>query len=476
MEELNEIIKARIKKLEEIKSLGIYPYGEKFPCEPAKSIKDSFTENKAVRVAGRIMAIRTHGKANFLDLRDVSGKIQLYIKEDVLGEEKFKLFEALDIGDFIGASGVLFKTRTGEDSVNVSDIKILAKSLKPLPEKWHGLKDVEIRYRQRYLDMVMNEEVRAVFLTRSKVISRIRKFLDERGFLEVETPMLQAVPGGATGTPLKSHLDVYGADIYLRVAPELYLKKLLVAGLDRVYELNRNFRNEGVSTRHNPEFTMLEAYQAYADCQEMMKLTEELFCHLAQEILGKTTVTYQGKEINFTPPWPRLSFAQVVEEKYDIKPDEPIEVWARKAGLKMEAGKLSRSQVLNFVSELLEPGENSSPVFIVDLYSAFCPWAKKQKDNPYLSDRFELFIGGIEIANAYSELNDPIEQRARFEELVRGNRAEKIDEDFLVALEYGMPPAGGLGVGIDRLVMILTDQPSIRDVILFPQLRPEQKE
>lgn len=352
----------------------------------------------------------------------------------------------------------------------------MAKSLRPLPEKWHGLKDIEIRYRQRYLDLIMNEEARAVFLLRNKIITRIREFLDNRDFMEVETPMLQPIPGGATGTPLKTRLDVYGADIFLRVAPELYLKKLLVAGFDRVYELNRSFRNEGVSSRHNPEFTMLEVYQAYADCDEMMKLTEEMLACLAKEILGKTKTVYQGKEINLVPPWPRLSFAEVMKAKYRIESDETVESWAKKAGLKMEDGKLSRSQVVNFIGELLQPQDNPSPTFVVDLFSVFCPWARRQRDNPFLSDRFELFIGGIEVANAYSELNDPLEQRRRFEELVAENRTEKIDEDFLTSLEYGMPPAGGLGIGVDRLVMLFADQASIRDVILFPQLRPEQKE
>ncbi len=475
MENLNEIIKARLKKLEEIKSQGIYPYGERFVCQSIKEIKADFSENKETKAAGRIMAIRTHGKANFLDIKDSTGKIQLYFKEDVLGKDKFILFEKLDIGDIIGAEGKLFKTRTGEETIQVRDFNLLAKSLRPLPEKWHGLKDIEIRYRQRYLDLIMNEEARAVFLLRNKIITRVREFLDNRDFMEVETPMLQPIPGGATGTPLKTRLDVYGADIFLRVAPELYLKKLLVAGFDRVYELNRSFRNEGVSSRHNPEFTMLEVYQAYADCGEMMRLTEEMLACLAREILGKTKTVYQGKEINLVPPWPRLSFAEVMKAKYRIEPDETVESWAKKAGLKMEDGKLSRSQVVNFIGELLQPQDNPSPTFVVDLFSVFCPWARRQRDNPFLSDRFELFIGGIEVANAYSELNDPLEQRRRFEELVAENRTEKIDEDFLTSLEYGMPPAGGLGIGVDRLVMLFADQPSIRDVILFPQLKPEQK-
>jgi len=474
MEEINEIIKVRLKKLEEIKSLGIYPFGEKFSCSNIKEIRENFEENRKVRLAGRIMAIRKHGRASFLDIKDGTGKMQVYFKEDFLGKDKFQIFEKLDIGDIIGVEGVLFKTKTGEETVNASDFKILAKSLRPLPEKWHGLKDVETRYRQRYLDIIANPEVKEIFLLRTKIIKKIREFLDSKGFLEVETPMLHPIPGGAVGTPLKTYLDVYGKELYLRVAPELYLKRLLVAGFDKIYELNRSFRNEGISTRHNPEFTMLEVYQAYRDCSEMMRLTEELILYLAKEVLGKTKLIYQEREIDLTPPWKRISFAKIMAERFGITPEQSVKEWAERLGLRMEEGKLSRSQVINFISEQLQPEQESSPVFITDLFSVFCPWAKRKPDNPYLSDRFELFIGGIELANAYSELNDPLEQRRRFEELIEENRAEKIDEDFLLALEYGMPPAGGLGIGIDRLVMLFSDRASIREVILFPQLKPEK--
>lgn len=475
MEELNEFIKVRLKKLEELKAMGIYPYGEKFPCQPIGKIKENFVENTEVKTAGRIIAIRRHGKASFLDLRDFTGKIQLYFKEDLLGKEAIGLFERLDIGDIIGVEGKLFKTRTGEESILVENLKILAKSLRPLPEKWHGLKDVEIRYRQRYLDLIANPEVKEIFILRSKIIKKIREFLDEKGFLEVETPILQPIPGGAVGTPLRTYLDVYGSELFLRVAPELYLKRLLVAGFDKVYELNRSFRNEGISTKHNPEFTMLEVYQAYGDCSDMMNLTEEMIFNLAKEVLGKTKIVYQNREIDLTPPWKRISFAKMMEEKFGITPEQPPEVWAEKLGLHIEKGKLSRSQIVNFISEQLEPIEEKTPVFVVDLFSVFCPWAKTKPDNHYLSDRFELFIGGIELANAYSELNDPIEQRKRYEELIKENRAEKIDDDFLLALEYGMPPAGGLGIGIDRLVMLFANCSSIREVILFPQLKPEKE-
>ncbi|MCM8779330.1 MAG: lysine--tRNA ligase [Candidatus Omnitrophica bacterium] len=472
MEEINELIKIRLKKLGEIKERGIYPYGEKFICQSIREIRENFSEQKEVRVAGRIMAIRKHGKASFLDLRDSTEKIQIYFKEEFLDKEEIALFDKLDIGDIIGVEGRLFKTKTGEETIQVSDFKILAKSLRPLPEKWHGLKDVELRYRQRYLDLLANPEAKEIFLLRTQVIKKVREFLDNRGFLEVETPMLQPIPGGAVGTPLKTELDFYGKELFLRVAPELYLKRLLVGGFDKIYELNRSFRNEGVSTRHNPEFTMLEVYQAYADCSDMLQLTEELIFYLAKEVLGKEKIVYQEKEIDLTPPWKKISFAQMVKEKFGITPEQPVEVWAEKLGLPIEEGKLSRSQIVNFISEQLEPVE-SCPVFIVDLFSIFCPWAKTKPDNPYLSERFELFIGGLELANAYSELNDPLEQRKRFEELVKGKRTEKIDEDFLLALEYGMPPAGGLGIGIDRLVMLFADCASIREVILFPQLKPE---
>ncbi|MCM8783632.1 MAG: lysine--tRNA ligase [Candidatus Omnitrophica bacterium] len=474
MEEINEIIKVRLKKLEEIRNQGIYPYGEKFIYQPIGEIRADFCEQKEVKIAGRIMAIRAHGKASFLDIQDSTGKLQLYFKDDLLEESKAKLFNKLDIGDIIGVEGKLFRTRTQEETVQVKDFKLLAKSLRPLPEKWHGLKDVELRYRQRYLDIIANAEVKEIFILRTKIIKKIREFLDNRGFLEVETPMLHPIPGGAVGTPLKTSLDVYGKELFLRVAPELYLKRLLVAGFDRIYELNRSFRNEGVSTRHNPEFTMLEVYQAYGDCSEMMRLIEDLIVYLAKEVLGKTKILYQDKEIDLSPPWRKISFSEMMKEKFGITPDQPPEVWADRLGLRMDRGKLSRSQIVNFISEQLEPTEENQPLFIIDLYSAFCPWAKTKPDNPYLSDRFELFIGGLEIANAYSELNDPLEQRKRFEELVKENRTEKIDEDFLLALEHGMPPAGGLGIGIDRLIMLFSGRASIREVILFPQLKPEQ--
>ncbi len=482
--EESELIKQRRAKLDAINRKGIYAYGGRF--ETTSSIKEltgNFTEGKAVTLAGRLMACREHGKAKFYDLKDSTSKIQLYVKADIIGEEGFELSDNLDIGDFVGVKGETFKTRTGEPSIKATELVILSKSLRPLPEKWHGLKDIETRYRQRYVDLVMNDDVKKVFITRSRVVSEIRSFLDNKGFIEVETPMMQSIPGGAAGKPFKTHHEALDIALYLRIAPELYLKRLLVGGFDRVYEINRNFRNEGISTRHNPEFTMLEVYEAYSDCAGMMKLTEELITNLAQKILGKTTFEYQGKTVDLSR-WERISFAQLMKEQFGIIPEESQEEWIKKLkkkGVEIEGKELSRTQVINIVGELIEPKAHNHPVFVIDIFKEMCPLAKCKKDNPLLTDRFELYIGGMEIANAYSELNDPIEQKARFEEDLKEvhdprstiHDPRKIDDDFVRALEYGMPPAGGLGIGIDRLVMILTDSASIRDVILFPQLKPE---
>ncbi|MBI5144329.1 MAG: lysine--tRNA ligase [Candidatus Omnitrophica bacterium] len=472
----SELIKQRKKKLEAIGNSGVYAYGEKFEVSSSvKDLKDSFSEGGLVVLAGRIMASREHGKSRFYDLKDSSGKIQIYLKEDILGIKEYKFLDNLDIGDFVGIKGETFKTKTGEPTIKVTEIKILAKSLRPLPEKWHGLKDVETRYRQRYVDLVMNEDVKNVFIIRSKIITEIRKSLDEKGFLEVETPMMQPIPGGAVGRPFKTRHEALGIDLYFRIAPELYLKRLLVGGFDKVYEINRNFRNEGISTRHNPEFTMLEVYEAYSDCGGMMRLTEELISRLAKGIFGKTQFEYQGRAIDLSK-WERFSFADLMKEQFGITPDEKPDEWIKKLkkkGVEIEGKVLSRTQLINIVGELVEPKAHHHPIFVVDLFKELCPLAKTKKDNPLLTDRFELYIAGMEIANAYSELNDPIEQKKRFEDESKG-QTRNIDEDFIRALEYGMPPAGGLGIGIDRLVMILTNSPSIRDVILFPQLKPEK--
>ncbi|MDP2913626.1 MAG: lysine--tRNA ligase [Candidatus Omnitrophota bacterium] len=485
--EENELIKQRRLKLENIAKGGIDAYGGRFEVSATiKALKENFEEGRPAVLAGRIMAIRAHGKSLFYDIKDSTGKIQGYAKEDILGLENFKFLNNLDIGDIVGIRGDTFKTRTGEPTVIMKEVVMLAKSLRPLPEKWHGLKDIETRLRQRYVDLIINNGVKDVFLARSKIITHIRKFLDEKGFIEVETPMMQPMPGGAAGKPFKTHHEALGVDLYLRIAPELYLKRLLLGGFDKVYEINRSFRNEGMSTRHNPEFTMLEVYEAYSDCEGMIKLTEELITDVAKKVLGKTELEYQGKIVDLSK-WERVSFAELMKEQFDITPADNQDEWVKKLrtkGIEIEGKDVSRTQIINIVGELVEPKAGNHPVFVVDMFKEMCPLAKTKKLNPLLTDRFELYMGAMEIANAYSELNDPIEQRARFEEdlsaRVDGLRStvyglRSIDEDFVTALEYGMPPAGGLGIGIDRLVMILTNSPSIRDVILFPQMKPQNK-
>jgi len=477
--ELNELIQQRKAKAEALsaKGLPLYP-SQTAKHTPIGPVLVDFQEGKKANFCGRITAKRSHGKAAFLDLRDVTGKIQLYIKADIVGEEGFFIFDNIDIADFVQVEGELFKTHTGEPTLKVEKITLLAKSLRPLPEKWHGLKDVDLRYRQRYLDLISNDEVKKVFKLRSRIIKAIRDFLDAKDFLEVETPMMHSIAGGAAGRPFKTHHNEYSLDLFLRIAPELYLKRLLVGGLDRVYEINRSFRNEGVSTRHNPEFTMLEVYEAYSDCGGMMNLAESLIVSLVEGLSGKTIITYQGKEIDFSAPWKRVSFKDMVKEKFDISPADDEEVMLRKLkkkGFAKEVNKLSRTQIAKIIEEVLEEGISLNPVFVTDYFASMCPLAKNKLDDPLISERFELYAGGIEIGNAYSELNDPFEQRSRFKEEVKGlDPAEQknVDDDYCLALEHGMPPAGGLGIGIDRLVMLLTDQPSIRDVILFPLLRP----
>jgi len=479
MDEMNEYIQQRIYKLNALKEIGTEAYGRRFdkPLSIEAMLKDA-KEGDSVQTAGRITALREHGKSSFIDLRDSSERIQVYIKADTIGKDIYNnIFKRLDIGDILGVKGKFFKTHTGQLTINAEEITILAKGLRPLPEKWHGLKDVDTRYRQRYVDLIVNEEVRKVFQVRSRIISKIREMLDKSGFLEVETPMMQSMAGGAAGDPFKTHHNALDTDLYLRLAPELYLKRLLVGGFDKVYELNRNFRNEGISTRHNPEFTMIEIYQAYSDCSGMMKLTEEIFNYTSAEVLGTNKLKFGEELIDLTPPWPRWSFAEEIKKKFDINPDDSSDVWVKKLkakGIDFKAKDITRSQIANIITEMLEPETGDRPIFVVDLFAELCPLAKRKKENPLLTDRFELFMGGMEIANAYSELNDPIEQKKRFEEQLVGQEGvKKIDEDFVRALEYGMPPAGGLGIGIDRMVMLFANQPSIRDVILFPQLKPE---
>ena len=472
MDKEHALIAQRREKREALKKAGIYPYGYTFDATSLiGKAKNAYEEGKSVKLAGRIMAVREHGKTVFLDLKDSSGRIQVYAGKNVLGDEKFEFLKKLDIGDFIGVKGDFFKTRTDEITVKLSELEILAKSLRPLPEKWHGLKDIETRYRQRYVDLIVNDGVKELFVKRAKIVSSIRRVLDAKGFLEVETPMMHSIAGGAQGKPFKTHHDALHADLFLRIAPELYLKKLLVGGYEKVYEINRSFRNEGISVRHNPEFTMLEVYEAYSDCAGMMELAKDIITQAVKEACGSEKMTYQDKEIDFTK-WEKVSFADLMKESFGISPKDDTKTWIKKLtekGVKVEGKELGRTQLINIVGELVEPKAGNHPVFVMDMFKEMCPLAKTKKDNPDLTDRFELYIGGIEVANAYSELNDPVEQKERFEE-----QGGKYDEDFVRALEYGMPPAGGLGIGIDRLVMILTDSANIRDVILFPQLKPEK--
>lgn len=440
-----------------------------------KEILDEFQEEKEVTVAGRLISKREHGKSGFAHISDHSGKIQFYAQADKLGDS-FKLYKEMDIGDIVGVKGKLFITRTKEPTVLIGQLTLLAKALRPMPEKWHGLKDVEIRYRQRYLDLIANPQVKDIFIKRSQIISLTREFFNQLKFIEVETPMLHPLAGGAAGRPFKTHHNATDSDVYLRIAPELYLKRLLVGGLDKVYEINRSFRNEGTSTRHNPEFTMLEAYCCYESYEYMIKACEDLFSYLAKQIKGKLEIEYQGRTIDLTPPWQRISFAELFKQEFGVEFTDSQKEMLDKISKKLKLSKgLSRSQILNITEELIEKNyPKDKPAFIVDFFTWTSPLAKRKKDNPHLVERFELFIAGLEVANAYSELNDPIDQRARFKKQLEteDELPKKIDDDFLTSLEYGMPPATGLGIGMDRLVMILLNQPSIRDVILFPLLKP----
>lgn len=484
IEELSELMRVRREKLEELKQEGIEPFGGKFNrIHYAKDIVDNFEQydGQTVVIAGRIMAKRGHGKASFSNLQDMSGTIQLYGRLNDLGEKSYQLYEKLDIGDIVGIEGSVFKTRMGEVTISITKLTMLAKSLRPLPEKWHGLKDVDLRYRQRYVDLTVNPEVRNTFIARSKIIREIRHYLEQQGFLEVETPMMHPIAGGAAARPFITHHNALDMQLYMRIAPELYLKRLLVGGFEKVYEINRNFRNEGISTRHNPEFTMLELYQAYGDFHDMMEITENLISHVAQQVLGTTVIKYEEQEINLTPPWNRLPMLDAVKQYSGldftvIKSDEEARAQAKKLGIEIK-GQETWGDVLNAVFEEVVEPKLIQPTFILDYPVEISPLAKRKKDQPHLTDRFELFIYGREMANAFSELNDPIDQKRRFEMQLEkrdsgDDEAHMMDEDYILALEHGMPPAGGLGIGIDRLVMLLTNSSSIRDVILFPSMRP----
>ncbi len=490
----DQIKRQREEKLAELRAQGIDPFYNRFT--PSHSIAEivapygnlSGPELEALgltfRLAGRLMLIREFGKATFCHIQDGSGRLQAYVQRQVVGDEAFSLFKRLDLGDIVGFTGTLFRTRTGELTLAVSSFVLLTKAIRPLPEKYHGLTDIELRYRQRYLDLMVNPQVREVFIRRAAIISLMRQFFEARGFLEVETPMMQPIPGGATARPFVTHHQALDMTLYLRIAPELYLKRLVVGGFDKVYEINRSFRNEGLSIQHNPEFTMLEFYQAYATYEDLMVLTEELVCHVAQELLGSLRLNYQGDEIDLTPPWRRLDLRESLTQVGSIpaavvRDRDALVTRALEEGVTLRPGE-GYGRALTKLFDLTVEPKLIQPTFILGYPLETSPLSRKSEADPEVVDRFELFIAGREMANAFSELNDPLDQRERFEQQVAARLAgdeevpPAVDEDFLMALEQGMPPTAGEGIGIDRLVMLLTDSPSIRDVILFPQLRPER--
>ncbi|MDD3705572.1 MAG: lysine--tRNA ligase [Clostridiaceae bacterium] len=491
---LNEIMKIRREKLEQLKAIGRNPFEilNYDQTHHSKDIKDNFEEmeGKDVSIAGRIMSFRDMGKASFCDIQDRHGKIQSYIKQDELGEEEYKIFKTYDIGDIVGIKGFVFKTKRGEISVHVKQITLLCKSLQPLPEKWHGLKDTEIRYRQRYIDLIVNEDVRETFYKRTQIISAVREFMDARDFIEVETPILATIASGAAARPFITHSNALDIELYLRIATELYLKRLIVGGFERVYEMGKDFRNEGIDVRHNPEFTMIEMYQAYADYNDMMELTESLIAYCAKKVLGTTKINYQGTELDLTPPWNRMTMVEAVK-KYsgvdfnEIKTDEEARETAKKLKvldeLKKKLKDCTKGDILNAAFEVYVEEHLIQPTFILDYPVEISPLTKKKNDDPTMTERFEAFIYAREIANAYSELNDPIDQKERFEQQANDkelgdDEAYATDDDFVNSLEIGMPPTGGLGIGIDRIIMFLTDSYSIRDIILFPTMKPIVKD
>lgn len=482
----NALIEQRKTKLASLRSKGIDPFRNKFaPIGTCAEARANYTEGMAVALAGRISAHRDMGKSQFIDIKDQSGRIQVYAQKNTLGDEQFDVFKHLDLGDFIGVRGALFTTRTGEISVKIESFTILAKALRPPPAKWHGLADTETRYRQRYLDLIANDNVKDVFLKRSQIIREIRTFLQNRGYVEVETPMMQSIPGGAAAQPFVTHHNALGCQFFLRIALELYLKRLLVGGIDRVFEIGRNFRNEGLSRKHNPEFTMLEAYQAYGDYETMMELLESMICHVSKTVLGTLVIEHKDvdgnvtKTIDLTPNWRRAKYKDLVREKagqdwFDITPAERRRRAVEDLKLAGDIGTAYEdTEVTGAVFEKLVEPTLIQPTFVTHLPKELVPLAKLTPDDPTTVEVFECCINGQEIAPAYTEQNDPIEQRERLEHQ-SGGEHQKLDEDFLVSLEHGMPPAGGIGIGIDRLCMMLLGQESIRDVILFPQLRPKE--
>ena len=486
--DINEVLRVRREKLSKLQAENANPfditsYDRENTTEEIRSNYDNF-EGKNVSVAGRLMSKRVMGKMSFADLADRSGKIQLCVKRDELGDEEYKIYKKYDIGDIVGVKGEVFTTQKGEISIRAKEITLLSKSLRPLPEKYHGLTNTDLRYRQRYVDLIMNPEVRRTFELRSRIISTIRNYLDERGYMEVETPILNTIPGGAAARPFITHHNTLDIDMYMRIAPELYLKRLIVGGFEKVYEMGRLFRNEGMDVKHNPEFTTIEIYEAYTDYVGMMNLTENLIRHVAETVLGTTKITYQGEEVDLGSPWERMTMLESIK-KYTgadfaaTKTAEEAEALAKSIGIEFEedAPKLSRGEIISLAFEEKVEEQLVQPTFIYEYPVEISPLAKRYADNPDFTERFEIFITRREFGNAFSELNDPIDQKERFIKQVEkreqgDDEANMMDEDYVTALEYGLPPTGGLGIGIDRLVMLLTDSSSIRDVLLFPTMKP----
>ncbi len=485
VQELSEILQVRREKLQALKDEGQNPYDVTTFDQEQSSVEiiSSFEEyeGKQVSIAGRIISKRIMGKASFFHILDGQGSIQVYARKDVMGEEPYAAYKKMDIGDIVGVKGEAFKTKAGEISVKSSEIKLLSKSLLPLPEKWHGLKDADLRYRQRYVDLIVNPDVKQTFCMRSKIIKCIRDFMDNNGYIEVETPILQDSAGGAAARPFVTHHNSLDIDMFMRISTELHLKRLIVGGFERVYEIGRIFRNEGMSPKHNPEFTTIELYQAYTDYIGMMNLCEELFCYCAKEVLGQETLTYQGTEISLKAPWARYTMVDAVKKYTGIdfslcETDEEAQKMAKSNGIGFE-GSPTKGELLNTAFEQEVEEHLIQPTFICEYPVEVSPLAKRKADEPWLTERFELFVTGRELANAFSELNDPDDQKERFMEQVKkreagDDEANMMDEDFINALSYGMPPTGGMGIGIDRMVMLLTDRFSIRDVLLFPTMKP----
>ncbi|ANA39946.1 MULTISPECIES: lysine--tRNA ligase [Geobacter] len=491
MEELSELLLQRRRKVDALWEAGINPYPNDFkPHHTSADFRETYgtvdtieDDPRSFTVAGRIIARRSFGKAAFIQIQDRKGRMQVYVRKDTVGDDAFDAFETFDIGDIVGVGGTPFRTKTGELTLNATFIRLLTKSLQPLPEKFHGLTDVETRYRQRYVDLIVNPEVREVFVKRSRIVNLIREFMVRKDFLEVETPMMQPIPGGATARPFVTHHNALDMQLFLRIAPELYLKRLVVGGFERVFEINRNFRNEGISVRHNPEFTMMEFYQAYATFEDLMDFTEELLCHVAQDVLGTLDFTYQEMPISFQRPWKRLTVVEAILEYGDIDAKSLADrdlayAYAQRLGLDLPAD-VGYGKLITEIFEEVAEAKLIQPTFITAYPTEVSPLSRKSDKDPEIVDRFELFIAGREMANAFSELNDPVDQKERFLAQVAAkakgdDEAHYMDEDYIRALEFGLPPTAGEGIGIDRLVMLLTDSPSIRDVILFPQLRKEK--